>query len=204
MSETKAPHVERFQRSFQSLIYRFLTERQTMRYIDELPGLLSTYNKRGHRSLAYMTPEEAELPKNQGRVLIAVNDNYSKIVAKKQKPKFSVGETVRISKLRHKMLRGYQEQFKEEYFKIISVSKRLPIPMFGLQSLETGEMIDGNFYASELQRIGPDSVFKIREVIKTRGKGKSKQGLVRWAGYGDQFNSWEPFANISTPGAQMQ
>lgn len=203
-SETKAPHVERFNRTIQSLMYRYMTENEKLRYVDVLPDLLAAYNNRGHRTLEYMSPEDGEKPQNQSKVLCAVNTYYTKTIGKSQKPKFSVGQTVRIAKLHDKMLRGYQEQFKQEYFKIIAINKRLPIPMYQLRSMDTDEVIEGSFYSNELQPVGDDPVFKINQVLKTRGKGKQKQVLVSWKGFGERHNTWEPAANLTLPGAALQ
>jgi len=203
-SEIKAPHVERFNRTIQSLMYRFMTENEKHRYVDALPDLLAAYNNRGHRTLQYMTPEEAEKPQNQSKVLCAVNTYYSKIISKRRKPRFFVGQTVRIAKLRDKMLRGYQEQFKQEFFKIVAVNERMPVPHYQLKSMDTDEVIEGGAYADELQAVGQDGVFKINRVLKTKGKGKNKQVLVNWKGFGDRHNTWEPAANLMLPGAALK
>jgi Integrase core domain/Chromo (CHRromatin Organisation MOdifier) domain len=202
-SEIKAPHVERFNRTIQTLMYRYMKENEKHRYVDALPNLLTTYNNRGHRTLRYMTPEEAEKPENQSKVLDAVNTHYSKIVSKPRKPRFYVGQTVRIAKLRDKMLRGYNEQFNQEYFTIVGINKRLPVPMYQLKSMDTDEVIEGFAYAEELQAVGQDGVFKIDRVLKTKGKGKNKKVLVSWKGFGDRHNSWEPAANLMQPGAAL-
>jgi Integrase core domain len=188
-SETKAAVVERFNRSFQDLIYRFLTEHETERYVDVLPQLIETYNNRGHRTLQFLTPNEAEKPENKAQVLSALNVYYSKIVSVKQRPKYVIGETVRIKILADKMRRGYQPRFHPEHFKIIDINTRMPIPMYFLQSLNTNEKISGGFYANELQPI-TGNIFKIEKVLKKqRIRGVNKL-FVKWQGFDDTHNSW--------------
>lgn len=48
---SKPAHIERFNRTLQSLIYRYCTERQTFRYCDKLQHFISTYNNRKHRMI---------------------------------------------------------------------------------------------------------------------------------------------------------
>jgi hypothetical protein len=195
-SEKKAAIVERFNRSIQDLIYRYMTENETFRYISVLQDLTAAYNGRGHRTLQYLSPNEAEKKENWGKVLCALNTYYSKAVGKSQKPKLSVGQTVRVAKLGEKMSRGYQERFNQEYFKIIDINNRMPIPMYKLQSMNDNEIIKGNFYANELQVMQGD-VFKVDHTLGTRTKGKRKEVLVKWKGFGEQHNSWEPVSNLT-------
>jgi hypothetical protein len=35
-------------------------------------------------------------------------------------------------------------------------------------------------------------VFLVEEILKKRTRNKQKEVLVRWLGYDDKFNSWEP------------
>jgi hypothetical protein len=181
----------------------YMTENETFRYVDVLDHLVSSYNNRGHSTLQFMTPNEAEKPGNAGKVLCALNIHYSKALNSRKPPTLSVGQTVRVAKLKDKMTRGYQERFNQEHFKIIEVLTRLPVPMYKLQSMDNHEIIEGAFYKNELQVIDGD-VFKIERVLKSRVKNKSKQVYVKWKGFGDQHNSWEPAANVVTDYRQQE
>ena len=49
-----------------------------------------------------------------------------------------------------------------------------------------GEILEGTFYAEELQKvIKTDDVYKIETILKKRKKGRRVQYLVKWS-----FNSW--------------
>ena len=54
-SSHKASVVERFNRSLKELMYKAFTVRSSVRWIEILPDLLSTYNSRYHRSIG-MSP----------------------------------------------------------------------------------------------------------------------------------------------------
>ena len=55
----KAVYVERVNQTLQSLIYKYLTEKQTRKYINVLENLVKTYNTRPHRGLLFNRPIDA-------------------------------------------------------------------------------------------------------------------------------------------------
>lgn len=60
------------------------------------------------------------------------------------------------------------------------------------------EIITGEFYEQELQRIYVDdkTMYKIEYVVKKRSRNGKKEVLVKWMGYNSSFNSWIPEENI--------
>ena len=99
------------------------------------------------------------------------------------KPKFSVGDRVRISKKKNTFEKGYTTRWTEEIFTIVEVKRTSPVT-YEIADLNEEE-IKGTFYEPELQKTSQE-LFRIKKVIK-RGKKKS---LVKWKGYSDDFNSW--------------
>lgn len=193
---SKAAYAERANKSIQILIYKYLTDRETLRYIDELDNLVQTYNSRGHRSLNYMSPNEAETKEDQVRA-IAIQ-RFQKI--KPRLPKFNIGDLVRVKIDAKKITdasRAYAEQFEGEYFTIHDINHNLPIPLYEIKSDDTGEIIKGSFYAEELQRVRiKDNVFKVDRVLAERGRGRNKEYKVRWKWYGSQWDSWVPASQV--------
>jgi hypothetical protein len=53
-------------------------------------------------------------------------------------------------------------------------------------------VLDGTFYEQELQRVpyDPNALYKVERILKTKGKGRNKQVLVKWLGYDNSFNQW--------------
>jgi hypothetical protein len=190
-SETKAPIVERFNRTLKDLIFKYFDGLETNRYIDVIDELVSSYNNRGHRTLRYLTPNEAEKEINKSKVLSALNDYYTKAVGgiKKRKPKYKVGQKVRINKYGDKLRRGFKARFNEEYFEIVSINTRMPIPMYRIKSLNDGETIRGGFYANELQPVEGD-LYKIEKFLKQKTIRGKKKLFVKWRGFDDRHNSW--------------
>jgi hypothetical protein len=188
-SDKKACIVERANRSLQGLIFKYMTERQTYRYVDVLPELVKTYNKRGHRTLKFISPEQAEKEENQQFVFNAHNERFGKIVAKRKEPTHKVGEMVFVKKLPTRMDRGYHEGWRNEYFKIVDINKRMPVPMYLLKSMDDGKNIAGGFYSEEISKIR-GNIYKISEVLKERVYRRKHQLFVSWVGFGDKHNCW--------------
>jgi len=115
---------------------------------------------------------------------------YGKI--RKETPvfKYSVGDVVRVSKVRGIFTKGYEQNYTEEYFTITACIPRVP-PVYRLQDLD-GEIIDGCFYEEELQKIivSDDKTFKIEKILHKQKRGKVTYVLVKWWGWPSKFNSW--------------
>ena len=169
-----------------------MTQYNTHRYIDTLPALVNSYNKRKHRSLgSKFSPNDAEKDENIDRIRYILMENRNKLIkiGNKMKPKFKIGDVVRIKTQPGKFSRGYKEQFSEEYFQVIKVERRLPIITYRLKSLNIGDEIQGIFYANELQLISGD-VYFVEKVLKTRKKKGRKEFLIKWHGFDERHNSW--------------
>ena len=53
------------------------------------------------------------------------------------------------------------------------------------------EIIQGNFYAEEIQRVDrDDDVYEVEKIVRQKRKEGEVWYLVKWQGYGNDFNSW--------------
>ena len=130
-----------------------------------------------------MTPAQAEMPGQTYAIRRKQENYYSK--AKRTKPKYSVGQTVRISKFKGHFDRGFTQQFQEEIFKIKSISTRLPYPTYELETFDGDETLEGNFYGNEITPVNEPELFVIEKILRRRTDPKSKEKLVlvKWRGY---------------------
>lgn len=178
----KACMAERANKTVQILLYKYMTEKETEKYIDKLPELVQTYNRRGHRTLEGMTPEEADLPENENRVRAIFQKRYTKLGQQARKVKFAVDDLVRIKTDPKKITsdaRAYAQQFKGEYFRIVRINRTFPNPLYHLRSTDTGEDIIGGFYASELQRVRGE-VYRIERVLERKVENGVRLMKVKW------------------------
>ena len=86
-----------------------MTENQTYSYEPALNELVNTYNKRGHRTLKYMSPRDAEMDDIQQELLNIHVERYGKIALKRKEPKYAIGQRVRVKAFPELRLRGYDK-----------------------------------------------------------------------------------------------
>ena len=156
-----APHVERFNRTFKNILTRIMNERRTERYLGMLPGVVKLYNNRYHRIIR-MTPSEAERDSNFPEVLENLEKYYQK-EGRKKKPKYKVGDVVRISSFKQTFHKHYKQTFKDSLYVIDKVNVKMPVPMYKLKFYETGEPEAGSWYAEELSLVvDPEKATSLR------------------------------------------
>ena len=110
-------------------------------------------------------------------------DYHSLRIVNKKKAKFKVGDWVRISKYKNIFTKGYTPNWIEEIFTIKQVKNTEPWT-YVIEDLQ-GNVIDGTFYESELQKTKQE-VFRVEKVLK-RKNGKL---FVKWKGYPNTENCW--------------
>jgi len=189
-----APHVERLNRTIQNKLFRYMTENETEKWIDVLDDVVFAYNNRYHRIIK-MSPNNAEEEGNKNLVISNLSMYYNKAFQKRKKPKFKVNDVVSIQKLNNVFAKGYHQVFTDHLYKITEVHTKLPIPMYSLSEYDGSEKIEGRFYANELQ-LANFEVYKVEEIRKERTRNGVKEVLVKWKGWPEQYNSWEPKTNI--------
>ena len=177
-NEEKSSIAERWIRTMKERMYKYFTANNTYRYIDALDGLVKRYNNAKHSSIG-MTPTEASKPSNEDAV-------RAKLYPPKpppSKPKFAIGDRVRIPRKKKTFEKGYTSRWTEEVFTISKVLYTNP-PTYRITDSD-GKEIQGTFYEAELQKT-TQNVYRIKKVIRKRGK----KVLVKWMGYPESQNSW--------------
>lgn len=144
-SEHKSSIAERFNRTLKSRIWRIFSENNNYKWIDELPNLVNDYNSSTHRTLK-TTPIEASKSNNEIKILKHL---YGKSTHDK-KPKFKIGDYVRISLVKKTFEKGYTPNWSKEIFMIVGIKHGDPVT-YELMD-EQGENIEGSFYEEELQK----------------------------------------------------
>ena len=129
-----------------------------------------------------MKPIDASKKSNED---IVRNNLYNFKITKK-KPKFSIGDKVRVSSLRNTFEKSYTSNWSEQIF-IIDDIKTSNVHYYFLKDLN-GEKIDGTFYEQELLKTNmkENNLYIIEKIIKK----VNNRCLVKWKSYPDKFNSY--------------
>ncbi len=189
-SDFKAQIAERAIRTIKGRLFRYLTHKNTYKYVNALPSIERAYNNSYHSSIK-MKPSEV----NNDNADQVFNNLYAKKL-KGGKPRFKIGDYVRLSHVRTAFSKGYEEQYSREIFKIQKVRHGYPIT-YALEDLKE-EPVLGLFYEEEMQLVQnlDDIEYKIEKVIKRRGKGRNKEVFVKFLGWPEKFNQWMKVSDL--------
>ena len=185
-ANTHAAFVERVLQTIQRMVAFHMTENETRSYINILDKIVDSYNARYHRMIK-MSPNEAEKEKNRLRVRLALEEYYSKAIHRKKKPKYKIGQYVRVAK-KYLFKRSYDEQFDVDFYVIHDVKTHLPFPMYILRSPDG--VIQSDFYYEEEITPYSSDIWKVDKVIRRRKRGRRNESLVKWLGFSNAHNSW--------------
>ena len=186
-SENKSSYIERFNRTLKNMMWKYFTAHQTYKWIDILSKLIDEYNNKRHSSIK-MSPKQATETKGADEIQ---NEIEKELYTKEEiipKPKFKVGDKVRISKVKGVFEKGYIPSWSAEIFEIAEVKKTNPITY--IVKDDQNEIIKGSFYNQELLKSDVPDVFLIEKTIRSRTVKGKKQYLVKWLGFPDSKNEW--------------
>ena len=188
-TDPKAACVERLQLSFQLLIYKYLVEKETYRYIDVLQQLMKNYNETKHSFLDNLTPASAEDPKNWDKVASSHSKHLSRIRIKKIVPRYKIGDIVRVSLKKSPFKRAYDISHSHQRYIIHKIDQKQIVPFYILKN-ERGEELAGKFHGNQLVKI--DLKLYRSRPIKTMKTKKGKKYLMRFDGYDEDYDLWMP------------
>ena len=162
-------------------------------WIDKLDNVRNNYLKTWHSTIK-MTPEQAELKENEFLVRLQFYRKNSKQKIEK-KPKYKIGDIVRLYGLRNLFKRGDEQNYTNEYFIIYKIKKSPPLPT----SRYYVKDINGNkfkndppFFENELSLFipTPDTSYIIDEITGQKVINGVTYYLVRWKGWPKNSLNW--------------
>ena len=178
----KASIIERFNKTIKGWLYKAFTANNDKTWIDILPQLIQKYNQKFHKGIN-AKPDEVYTMQD------IPHYNFPIETTSDMKPKFKVGDHVRVSKTKMIFEKGYTANWSIEIFKVSEVLPTHP-PTYNIEDLD-GKAIKGSFYKNELLKTKmTENIYLVDEVLKERKKGKKKQVFVSWLGYPKSKNSW--------------
>ena len=135
-NEEKPSVCERWNGTIKAKMWKEFTVQGNTQYLDILQKILSQYNST-KRSSIKMTPIEACKKKSESTVYFNLYGNMEQLSSK---PRFKVGDKVRISKYKRKVFdKGYAPNWTEEIFLVDKIQSTNPIT-YGLKDLNTAFM----------------------------------------------------------------
>jgi len=177
--ENKAVFAERFNRTLKNKLSEYMIANNTNTYINVLNDVVENYNNTKHTT-TQMKPVDIYLH-NKPSKDISIDVIHDK-------PKFKVGDFVRISRIKNTFEKGYTPKWSKEVFRISDVDNLHPV-LYELED-QLGEKIQGKFYEKELQKTNLQDYAVIDKIIKSKKVNGKKMFYVKFDGYDDKFNEW--------------
>ena len=113
-NEEKSSVVERWNRTIKNKMWKMFSANNNTVYWDKLDKLVDDYNNRKHSSIK-VSPTEASKKRKEKQVFTNLYED--EIYFKPKKPKFSIGDKVRLSKYKRRVFdKGYTPNWTEELF----------------------------------------------------------------------------------------
>ena len=142
----KSVIVERFNKSLQNKLYRYMSSRATKKYLDVLQDIVESYNATYHSSIG-MAPKDVNIANSE----YVWHSLYPPPVQRPRKPRFNIGSFVRIQKKAKLFRKGYLSGWEPEIYTVVKVLKTTPYT-YQLAN-ENGNKIKKNYYGRELALI---------------------------------------------------
>ena len=199
-TNNKAPTVERFNQTFQNMLYKWMEYYQTRRFVDALPDFIHLYNYEKHHRIIGMTPAEAEKPENERELLDNLETYYHKAVGADKRsrpirPKYKVGDLVRVSKWKKQFAKGYYRNVQPTVYVIKKVLTHLPLPMYVLAFDQDGRQEEGKWYEHELTLVSSNHtsglLYKSSIIKERQRRGRPKEYLVDYAYWPEKYRQWQ-------------
>jgi transposase InsO family protein len=204
-NETKANFSERVIKTLKTKITKYLDKKQSHKWLDILADMTLSYNSSYHRSIK-MTPNEALQTDDAilWRIQYALKPVKSvkperedikrekKVLHKSKNPfNFQIGDQVKLSHMRGAFDKDYDEKWTREIYFITGRQIKDDFAVYKIKAWNNDPII-GTFYESELQKIetNEDEVYNIEKIIRKRKRGGKTQVLIKWQGWGKEYNSW--------------
>ena len=150
--DIKCSICERYNRTILNKTYKNFSLNNNTIWINDLDKLVNKYNNSYHRSIK-MKPILASKKSNEN---IIRNNLYNFKITNK-KPKFSIGDKVRVSLLKNSFVKSYTSHYSQEIFTIDDI-KTSNVHYYSLKDLQ-GEKIDGSFYEQELLKTKQNDLY---------------------------------------------
>jgi hypothetical protein len=186
--ETKASMAERMIRTLKNRLYRYFTEKRTLKWVDAVPKIAHAINNSVNRSTG-MRPYDINFQNAESVWERLYGDAYAH-KAPPPKGRLEKGDVARVGRSRDAFRKGYLPTFSNLTYAISTVKGTRPTT-YTLEDPETGRDFAKKYYREELSRTTREKAMRIEKVLRRRNaKDGSREFLVKWEGEPVEAASW--------------
>ena len=188
----KANYAERGIRTIRNYLFRAMQYKGRKDWEKILANIVKTYNDKTH-SMINMSPNEASNPDNAAEVWFKTKHSN---ILKGQVPKaykYSINAPVRISYIKNPFQKDFNEKNSTQIYFVSSRYMSNNVRRYRLKTLDN-TAIDGSYTEHEIVSAGDDDQadreYRIERIVRRRHINGRLHYLIRWLGYGPQYDSW--------------
>nr|CAD2181079.1 unnamed protein product [Meloidogyne enterolobii] len=183
-STVKASLAERCIRNLKQRIYRYMSEKHSLKWTKVLQKIVKAINHSNCRILGGLRPVDVSFNNAQEiRKMV-----FGPIITQpnKKRTRFNKDDFVRMSRNKNIFAKGYLPNYSDEILQVDLVKNRAKPNRYRVRDAK-GEAFEGYFYPEELTRVKKDDTtsYRIEKVIRSRKRNGSKEYLVKFFDYPD-------------------
>lgn len=191
----KCSLVERFNRTLKSKMWKYFTANGTTKWINILDEIVDSYNNSVHRTIKMKPVDVSEENEKVVFKNIYGFNSLRELLKSSSKPvKLNVDDSVRIPYTLKNFEKSYYPLWQDQVFKVHKIQKYFPRKTIKVKD-QQGNILPKRFNLQEIQKIKED-FYRIEKILKTRKRKGKIEYFVKWLGYPDSYNSWEPSENL--------
>ncbi|KAH7724795.1 hypothetical protein AAVH_07664 [Aphelenchoides avenae] len=170
----KAAVAERANRTLRERLYKFFSERNTVRWIVHLQDIVTAINSSVCRSTG-MHP--VDINEQNAPALVKALYPFER---NRRVPKFQVGDCVRIQHLKKVFVKGLNT-YTDKVFTITHVLDKHEPVLYKLQDFFERKL-DGSSYERELVKVPPymENSFRVERILQEKVANGQRQYLIKW------------------------
>jgi hypothetical protein len=177
----KASIAERVIRTLRQKLGWYFTKRGNYKWIDIIDDIVDVYNNTKHSTTKF---KPIEINKSNEKFILETIYNKKKKNHILKKPKFKLGDYVRISKFKKTFEKSTTRNWSTEIFKIVKINKKYPYTYL-LEDYQNQPIL-GQFYEQELLLTKHPDIYLVDKILKK----KKDKSYVSWLGFDSSHNSW--------------
>jgi hypothetical protein len=191
-STVKASLAERHIRTLKQRIYRYMSEKQTLNWVDVLDQIVDAINHSKCRPLGGLRPVDVNFQNAEEiwRMTYGEEGELVKPVPGKQ-TRYQLGQHVRMSKNKGPFAKGYLPNYHDEILTVSKPKAGRPVDRYKVKD-ERGEPFAGYFYTEELAPVRKDenTTYRIEKRLRTKidKTDGTKRYLVKF--FDDPIPQW--------------
>ncbi|KAF7627100.1 Integrase catalytic domain-containing protein [Meloidogyne graminicola] len=175
-STVKASLAERCIRNLKQRLYRYMSEKQSLKWAKVLNKIVDAINHSSCRVLGGLRPIDVSFH-NAQKIREKV---FGPIIGpfNKKKPRFKKDDFVRMSRNKNIFFERIPSNYSDEILQVDLVKNRVTPNRYRVRD-ENGEKFAGYFYPEELTKVRKDeqTSYRIEKVIRTRKRNGIKEYL---------------------------